>query len=84
MELTYTYLNLTPRQREVVYWVSEGLSNEEVAQKLVVQPCVVAGHLTSIYDILSIEWECRVNRPRLIRQFAVFFYRNPKLIPIRH
>jgi DNA-binding NarL/FixJ family response regulator len=84
MELTYTYLNLTPRQREVVYWVSEGLSNQEVAEKLVVQPCVVAGHLTPIYDILSVEFERTVNRPLLIRHFAVFFHENPSLIPIRH
>ncbi len=71
------YINLTPRQREVVYWVSRGLSNGEVADKLCIEKCGVAGHLTNIYGELATLHELadypRINRPILIHLFSVFF-----------
>jgi DNA-binding NarL/FixJ family response regulator len=38
-------VRLTPRQREVALAVAEGLSNEEIAARLVVTPGRVANHL---------------------------------------
>lgn len=77
---------LTTRQREVVYWVAQGLSNEEVAQRLCVQPASVAEHLTVIYQTLGnlehLADRVTINRSVLINQFAVFFYRHPELAPL--
>jgi DNA-binding CsgD family transcriptional regulator len=81
-QLTQFYINnLTPRQRDVVYWVSQGLRNEEAAHRLCVQPCVVAGHLTQIYEEIATldHVETRPSRYTLIRLFAGFFERNPHL-----
>ncbi|CAG1001228.1 hypothetical protein ANRL4_03162 [Anaerolineae bacterium] len=46
------YMGLTRRQREVLYWVSQGLTNAEVAGRLCIRSSVVAGHLTHIYAAL--------------------------------
>ncbi len=82
-QLMSTYLNLTRRQREVVYWVQQGLSNSEVAERLCVAPSVVAGHLTNIYAELSNhnggDPDSRANRYTLIRLFAGFFDQHPEM-----
>ncbi len=79
------YLSLTPRQRDVVYLVSQGLSNREVAVELCIAPSVVAEHLTNIYDLLTgFPWltaDRRANRYTLIRLFVNFFERNTELVP---
>lgn len=74
------YIRLTPRQRDVVLLASEGLTNAEIAKRLSVQPCVVAGHLTNIYGEMSTLEACQdqyPNRYTLIRAFAGFFERHP-------
>ncbi|WP_119071488.1 response regulator transcription factor [Aggregatilinea lenta] len=82
-QLMSTYLNLTRRQREVVYWVQQGLSNSEVAEQLCIAPSVVAGHLTNIYEELSShngdDPDARANRYTLIRLFAGFFDQYPEM-----
>jgi DNA-binding CsgD family transcriptional regulator len=84
-QLMSTYLNLTRRQREVVYWVQQGFSNPEVAEQLCIAPSVVAGHLTNIYGELSMlqrgDPAFRANRYTLIRLFAGFFDRYPEMAP---
>lgn len=47
------YYGLTRRQRDVPQLVSMGLTNAEAADQLYVQPCVIARHLTNIYDELA-------------------------------
>lgn len=82
-QLMSLYLNLTRRQREVVYWVQQGLSNPEVAEQLCIAPSVVAGHLTNIYEELKTINEhdpgFRVNRYTLIRLFTGFFDQHPEM-----
>lgn len=76
------YVGLTPRQREVLQLVSEGLSNQEAADRLCIAATVVAGHLTNIYDEMAnlIELDgIRPNRYLLIRTFSEFFRRFPEL-----
>lgn len=82
-QLMSLYLNLTRRQREVAYWVQQGLSNSEVAEQLCIAPSVVAGHLTNIYAELNAyngsDPNFRANRYTLIRLFTGFFERHPEM-----
>ncbi len=45
---------LTPREREVLRWVAMGLSDAEVAARLVVSPRTVSTHLHRIYSKLEV------------------------------
>lgn len=76
------YVGLTVRQREVLQLVSEGLSNQEIAQRLYIVPSVVAGHLTNIYEqmaVMDATSDTRPNRYHAVRYFAGFFQRYPEL-----
>lgn len=58
---------LTPREREVVGLVGEGLRNKEIAQRLFLSEATVRHHLTSIFEKLGVN-------DRL--QLVVFAYRH--------
>jgi DNA-binding NarL/FixJ family response regulator len=76
------YTRLTGRQRQVLQLVSDGLNNREIAALLFIEPCVVASHLTNIYEelgTLEALADRRPNRYLLIRAFAGFFQRHPYL-----
>ncbi len=45
---------LTPRELEVLRWLSEGLTNAQIAEQLVVSPLTVHTHLGSIYSKLGV------------------------------
>jgi len=45
---------LTAREIEVLRWVTLGLTDIQVAEKLVISPRTVSTHLTSIYNKLGI------------------------------
>jgi DNA-binding CsgD family transcriptional regulator len=45
---------LTPREIEVLRLVAQGLTNEQVAQQLVISPRTVDTHLTSIYSKIGV------------------------------
>ncbi len=45
---------LTAREVEVLRWVACGLTDNQVAEKLVISPRTVSTHLTSIYNKLGI------------------------------
>jgi DNA-binding NarL/FixJ family response regulator len=45
---------LTPREREVVTLISEGLKNRDVAGRLFISETTVTHHLTSIYSKLEV------------------------------
>src|SRR5258708_30185006 len=50
-----TYPNgLTTREVEVLRLVAQGLTNEQVAQRLVISPRTVDTHLTSIYSKIGV------------------------------
>ena len=46
--------DLSPREREVLSLVAQGLSDAQVADKLVVNPRTVNAHLTTIYRKLGV------------------------------
>jgi hypothetical protein len=82
-QLLSFYINLTRRQREVVELASEGRTNHEIGAILCIAPCVVAGHLTNVYQQLCIveglDPKYRPNRYTIIRLFGGFFERHPEL-----
>lgn len=84
-DLMRTYLNLTRRQREVLYWAQQGFSNPDIARMLCIAPSVVAGHLTNVYAELSAyngyNPDFSANRYTLIRLFTGFFEQYPEMIP---
>lgn len=47
-------LHLTEREREVLYWLTQGASNEKISQKLYVTVATVKAHLTSIFNKLKV------------------------------
>lgn len=46
--------NLTPREKETFYWLSQGLKNEEIASKMVVSEKTVKGHVSHILKKLGL------------------------------
>lgn len=48
-------LGLTPREAQVLYWVTQGKTNEDVTQILHTSISAVKKHLGSIYDKLGVE-----------------------------
>ncbi len=56
------YLGLTPREREILTFIAEGLSNREIAERLVLSPNTVQVHYTHIMEKLNLH-----KRAELIR-----------------
>ena len=53
--LTPTYFDgLTAREVEVLQLVAQGLTNEQVAERLVISPRTISTHLTSIYGKIGV------------------------------
>ena len=46
---------LTPREREILQLMAEGLSNQGIAAQLVLDPKTVEGHVTHIFSKLGLE-----------------------------
>ena len=46
---------LTPREAEVLYWVTQGKTNEDVGQILALSMSAVKKHLGRIYDKLGVD-----------------------------
>lgn len=47
-------LHLTEREQEVLHWLAQGASNEEIAKHLYVTVATVKAHLTSIFEKLEV------------------------------
>lgn len=47
-------LHLTEREQEVLHWLTQGASNEEIAKHLYVTVATVKAHLTSIFEKLEV------------------------------
>jgi two-component system, NarL family, nitrate/nitrite response regulator NarL len=52
--VTARVASLTPREREIVMLVGEGLRNEDVARRLGITEKTVRNHLTAIFDKLGV------------------------------
>ncbi|MCB0037421.1 MAG: response regulator transcription factor [Anaerolineales bacterium] len=46
--------DLTERERELLDLIAAGLSNNDIAQKLVISPKTVSNHITNIFDKLKV------------------------------
>jgi predicted ATPase/DNA-binding CsgD family transcriptional regulator len=53
---------LTAREVEVLRWVARGLTDNQVAEKLVISPRTVSTHLTSIYNKLGVSSRASATR----------------------
>ncbi|MBF2064592.1 MAG: response regulator transcription factor [Calothrix sp. C42_A2020_038] len=51
---TRSRLHLTEREQEVLHWLTQGASNEEIAKHLYVTVATVKAHLTSIFEKLEV------------------------------
>ncbi|BAZ83584.1 response regulator transcription factor [Sphaerospermopsis kisseleviana CS-549] len=47
-------MHLTTREQEVLYWLTQGASNEEIAKHLYVTVATIKAHLTSIFEKLKV------------------------------
>ncbi|NMG10532.1 response regulator transcription factor [Brasilonema sp. UFV-L1] len=47
-------LHLTQREQEVLHWLTQGASNEEISKHLYVTVATVKAHLTSIFEKLKV------------------------------
>ncbi|MHC5936119.1 response regulator [Nostoc sp.] len=47
-------LHLTQREQEVLYWLTQGASNQEISKHLYVTVATVKAHLTSIFEKLKV------------------------------
>jgi DNA-binding CsgD family transcriptional regulator len=54
-ELSRRHRDLTPREREVLLWLTRGKSNSEIAKILEIKPATVSKHLERIYPKLGVE-----------------------------
>jgi DNA-binding CsgD family transcriptional regulator len=77
------YLALTARQQEVATWAARGMTNQEIAAQLCIEPSVVAEHLTRVFSqfetALGAELESYARRYRLIHWLTLLFEREPDL-----
>lgn len=75
------YAGLTKRKQEVLALAAAGLTNNAIAEKLVIESCVVASHLSDIYGELATLEGVPPDPKRyvLISLFAHFFERHPYL-----
>lgn len=51
---------LTERQREIVRWVAQGLSNKEIARRLGISPTTVKTHLHNIFERVGVSGRQRL------------------------
>ena len=47
-------MSLTPRERQIVALVTEGLTNKDIAERLFISEATARNHLTSILDKLDL------------------------------
>ena len=53
---------LTAREVKVLHLVAQGLTDAQVAEQLVISPCTVNWHLTSIYSKLQVSSRAAATR----------------------
>jgi DNA-binding NarL/FixJ family response regulator len=53
-ETAYSIASLTPREREVIHLIAEGMRNSDIAAELHISESTVGHHLSSIYSKLAV------------------------------
>jgi DNA-binding NarL/FixJ family response regulator len=48
-------MELTPREQAILRLLSDGLSNKEIARRLVISPLTVKRHTANIYEKLHVD-----------------------------
>lgn len=78
------YQNLTDRQKDVAALAAHGLTNQEIADILYIEPAVVAEHLTTIFsrfqDVIPNCPDKHGTRYRLIHWLTRLFSEHPYLL----
>lgn len=67
---TFQWLRLEPRERDVVTLVAQGLSNREIAERLIFSPHTVKGYLYALYGKLGVRNRHELTIEALRRGFA--------------
>ncbi len=72
---TFILGSLTPAERKVVeILVQEGLSDQEIAERLILSPRTVEQHLRSAYSKAANHWEvANINRAQLIALLQLYY-----------
>lgn len=77
------YHSLTERQKDVVILTAYGLTNQEIAEALCIEPSVVAEHLTAIFskfqDVIQFCPDKHGTRYRLIHWMTCLLIHHPDL-----
>jgi DNA-binding NarL/FixJ family response regulator len=61
---------LTAREREVLHLLTQGLTNPQIARRLVISPVTVNAHVRSIYDKLAVTSRSAATRYALLHQIV--------------
>jgi pimeloyl-ACP methyl ester carboxylesterase/DNA-binding CsgD family transcriptional regulator len=48
------FASLSPREREILTWMSEGLSNAEIAERMSISEKTVRNHVSNVFDKLGV------------------------------
>jgi DNA-binding NarL/FixJ family response regulator len=51
---TQSLMSLTPRERDILHHLARGLSNEQIAQELVISVYTVQNHVQNIFGKLEV------------------------------
>jgi len=54
------YASLSPREREVATLVTQGLTNKQIAERLVIAPRTAENHLQRVFDKLGVSSRAQV------------------------
>jgi DNA-binding NarL/FixJ family response regulator len=64
------YSELTEREIEVLHLLAGGLTNAQIAEKLIISPRTVHAHVRSIYSKLGVTSRCAATRYAILHQIA--------------
>lgn len=53
--IAWHFPDLTPRQRQVVYWIAQGYSHQAIADRLGIAVSTTRGHASRVYQALGVE-----------------------------
>lgn len=69
-----TFSGLTPREIDVLRLVAEGLTDRQIAEKLVLSSRTIGTHLRSVYNKLGVSSRAMATRFAVEHQLLLFLY----------